>query len=259
MPNSYLPPNQNSPPSSQYLPPSTNYGVPSTALASPVRGPTTFQPRPSSNYGAPSFNQQPQRPSSQYGAPSGPSAPSQQYGAPSYDAPSAPSQQYGAPSNSYQQQSPVPSYPSAAPLQTSYGPPSSGYADTGSNGYSNGGYENAGEPAKYNFEYAVQDYQSGNDFGHMESRDGDKTVGRYYVLLPDGRKQVRRGGLTGLILIINNKLFPTQIVTYEADKNGYRPTITYEETNQGQNGNQGGQGGYSNSNGYNNNGQFNGY
>lgn len=153
----------------------------------------------------------------------------------------------------------MPSYPSAAPLQTSYGPPSSGYADTGSNGYSNGGYENAGEPAKYNFEYAVQDYQSGNDFGHMESRDGDKTVGRYYVLLPDGRKQVIRGDLTGLILIINNKLFPTQIVTYEADKNGYRPTITYEETNQGQNGNQGGQGGYSNSNGYNNNGQFNGY
>lgn len=45
----------------------------------------------------------------------------------------------------------------------------------------------------------------------------------------------------------------SQIVTYEADKNGYRPTITYEETNQGQNN------GYANSNGYSNNGQFQGY
>lgn len=40
----------------------------------------------------------------------------------------------------------------------------------------------------------MNDYASGNDFGHMESRDGDKTVGRYYVLLPDGRKQVRLTG-----------------------------------------------------------------
>lgn len=43
-------------------------------------------------------------------------------------------------------------------------------------------------------------------------------------------------------------------MTYEADKNGYRPTITYEEANKGQNDQ-----GYGNSNGYNNNGQFNGY
>lgn len=62
----------------------------------------------------------------------------------------------------------------------------------------------------------------------MESRDGSKTVGKYYVLLPDGRKQV---------------------VRYEADENGYRPTITYEEANQG---------GYA-SNNNNNNNQFNGY
>lgn len=48
----------------------------------------------------------------------------------------------------------------------------------------------------------------------MESRDGDRTVGRYYVLLPDGRKQ---------------------IVNYEADQNGYRPSITYEDTGAGAN------------------------
>lgn len=110
-----------------------------------------------------------------------------------------------------------------------YGGGGSGYGGTG------GGYE-SNEPARYNFEYNVQDYQSGNDFGHMESRDGDKTTGRYYVLLPDGRKQ---------------------IVNYEADRNGYRPTITYEQTNN-INGGGGGGGGY-NSNAQSNNNQFNGY
>lgn len=47
------------------------------------------------------------------------------------------------------------------------------------------------EPAMdYRFEYNVQDYQSGNNFGHMESREGDQTTGRYHVYLPDGRTQV---------------------------------------------------------------------
>lgn len=47
------------------------------------------------------------------------------------------------------------------------------------------------EPAVfYNFAYNVQDYQSGNDFGHMESRDGNRATGRYHVLLLDGRRQV---------------------------------------------------------------------
>ncbi|XP_063591644.1 cuticle protein 7-like [Penaeus indicus] len=44
-------------------------------------------------------------------------------------------------------------------------------------------------PAKYDFNYAVNDPPSGNDFGHQESRDGDLTQGSYYVLLPDGRLQ----------------------------------------------------------------------
>lgn len=239
VPNTYLPPNQRqNSPANNYLPPSTNYGVPSTSL----QGPTTYQPRPSTNYGAPSASQ-PQRPNTQYGAPSqqySPSAPSQQYGAPAFDAPSAPGNSYQAPQPTYSAPQATysapqqPTYSAPQQPQTSYGPPSSGYADT--QGYTNGGYENSGEPAKYSFQYDVNDIASGNDFGHMESRDGDKTVGRYYVLLPDGRKQ---------------------IVTYEADKNGYRPTITYEEANQG--GQNGGQNGYPSSNGYNNNGQFNGY
>ncbi|XP_042893367.1 pro-resilin-like [Penaeus japonicus] len=44
-------------------------------------------------------------------------------------------------------------------------------------------------PAKYDFNYAVNDPPSGNDFGHQESRDSDYTEGSYYVLLPDGRLQ----------------------------------------------------------------------
>ncbi|XP_042242120.1 cuticle protein 21-like isoform X3 [Homarus americanus] len=43
--------------------------------------------------------------------------------------------------------------------------------------------------AQYNFNYAVKDDSSGNDFGHQETRDGDDTQGSYYVQLPDGRLQ----------------------------------------------------------------------
>lgn len=119
-------------------------------------------------------------------------------------------------------------------------------------GNGNGNHQNDEDswgPAKYEFKYDVQDDESGNNFGHMEQRDGDLTTGRYYVLLPDGR---------------------TQIVEYEADGNGYRPTITYEgvaNTNGNGNGNgfNGGNNGFNNgaagrgagNNG--NNGQFAGY
>lgn len=103
-----------------------------------------------------------------------------------------PSQQYNAPTNSY-----IPPQQNSYTQAASYSAPSSSYAQQPSSSYGApaggnggyGGYEN-NEPARYNFEYNVQDYQSGNDFGHKESRDGDLTTGRYYVLLPDGRKQV---------------------------------------------------------------------
>lgn len=63
------------------------------------------------------------------------------------------------------------------------------------------------EPAHYEFSYEVNDAKSGAQFGHSESRDGDKARGEYNVLLPDGRKQV---------------------VQYEADTEGYKPQIRYE-------------------------------
>ncbi|CAG9133855.1 unnamed protein product [Plutella xylostella] len=119
----------------------------------------------------------------------------------------------------------------SAPSQQ-YGPPGSGSGRLGSgsgqaqsrqylppnarsNGYDGSDGEGNGEPANYSFDYKVQDDESGNDFGHRESRMGDRTEGLYYVLLPDGRKQT---------------------VEYEADQDGYRPKISYEDTGRGQGG-----------------------
>lgn len=72
----------------------------------------------------------------------------------------------------------------------------------------------------------VNDIESGNDFGHKESRDGEVTRGVYYVLLPDGRRQT---------------------VEYIADENGYRPVVTYMQEGNGA------------GNGYRNEGPGNGY
>lgn len=57
--------------------------------------------------------------------------------------------------------------------------------------------------------YEVQDAESGNDFGHMETRQDDDAQGTYYVVLPDGRKQ---------------------IVEYKASPEGYKPMVRYEGT-----------------------------
>lgn len=63
------------------------------------------------------------------------------------------------------------------------------------------------EPAKYEFSYEVKDEESGSNFGHTETRDGDRAQGEFNVVLPDGRKQ---------------------IVEYEADQDGFKPQIRYE-------------------------------
>ncbi|KAK0161903.1 hypothetical protein PV327_008304 [Microctonus hyperodae] len=91
------------------------------------------------------------------------------------------------------------------PPNQQYGPPE----DANSAGY-NDGFNDT--PAKYEFEYMVNDAASGNDFGHKESRDGDVTRGVYYVLLPDGRRQT---------------------VEYVADQNGFRPVVTYTQESNG--------------------------
>ncbi|XP_037794100.1 pro-resilin-like [Penaeus monodon] len=65
-------------------------------------------------------------------------------------------------------------------------------------------------PAKYDFNYAVNDPPSGNDFGHQEARDGPNTQGSYYVLLPDGRLQ-------RVIYTVNGNSGYVADVTYEGD------------------------------------------
>lgn len=47
------------------------------------------------------------------------------------------------------------------------------------------------EPANYDFGYKVSDYISGSDFGHTESRQDNRAEGSYFVVLPDGTKQVQ--------------------------------------------------------------------
>ncbi|PSN42147.1 hypothetical protein C0J52_17134 [Blattella germanica] len=114
----------------------------------------------------------------------------------------AASREYGTPRNS----SPAPSGRYAAPQRGSsrYGaPPAGGYNSprTPSALYdvpapvygvaSDALQDENSEPANYEFMYEVQDAESGNDFGHMESRqDDDNAQGTYYVVLPDGRKQI---------------------------------------------------------------------
>uniref|UniRef100_A0A2H1WG73 SFRICE_005180 n=1 Tax=Spodoptera frugiperda TaxID=7108 RepID=A0A2H1WG73_SPOFR len=206
----YGAPGQGSQPSSQYGAPSAQFGSQSGQFGSP----STQYGAPSAQYGAPSA--QFGSPSSQYGAPSA-SAPSQQYGAPGFGGAGGHSQggSFGGQSYRGQEQS------------RQYLPPGSG---SGANGYGADDGSN-GEPANYNFEYMVKDDESGNDFGHRESRQGDRAEGLYYVLLPDGRKQT---------------------VQYEADQDGYKPKISYEDTGLGQGGyDRNSQSGYSgNGNGY---------
>ncbi|XP_052754755.1 pro-resilin-like [Galleria mellonella] len=101
--------------------------------------------------------------------------------------------------------------PISGPPSSSYGTPNFG---PGSSSRRPGNQEKltfddnqSEEPAKYEFNYEVDDAQTGTKFGHSEQRDGDTATGEYNVELPDGRKQV---------------------VEYEAGLQGYKPQIRYE-------------------------------
>ncbi|CAG2056686.1 unnamed protein product [Timema podura] len=128
-------------------------------------------------------------PSAQYNAPSGASsrfnAPSSQYNAPSGASSrfNAPSTQYGAPSDASSQFN---------ALSNTYGAPSAFSRNTPSAEYGvpNAGYRGAqedslAEPANYEFNYEVQDSESGAEFGHEETRQDESAQGSYRVLLPE--------------------------------------------------------------------------
>uniref|UniRef100_A0A8D8BG04 Pro-resilin n=1 Tax=Culex pipiens TaxID=7175 RepID=A0A8D8BG04_CULPI len=95
------------------------------------------------------------------------------------------------------QQVPFPPAPTPGRPAPSYGPPPAGGAD------------HVHEPGMpFDFNYNVNDIETGNDYSHNAVSDGDVTRGEYRVQLPDGR---------------------TQIVRYTADwKNGYNAEVTYE-------------------------------
>lgn len=59
----------------------------------------------------------------------------------------------------------------------------------------------------YAFSYKVVDAKTGDDFSHTQSQNAKATNGEYRVKLPDGR---------------------IQIVSYTADKNGYKADVKYE-------------------------------
>lgn len=186
-PSGYLPPqsrnfnaNFGAQPRTNYGPPAQSRGgaAPRTSYGPPAQASNrNFASAPRTNYGPPA-----QQPSSNYGPPAQQQPPSTNYGVPSaQDFSNFDSQR----ANSYQQ-APSNSYGVPAEASSSYNAP--GYSSGPSaGGYSNGGYE---EPAKYEFQYDVQDEIAGLDFGHKEQREGSVATGKYYVLLPDGRKQV---------------------------------------------------------------------
>lgn len=188
--NSYLPPqarNNNNNNNNNFggSAPSRSYGAParqpSRNYGAPAQQTKSFAPR--TNYGPPAQQQPQPQLNTNYGAP-------QQQPSSNYGVPTAQAQDFNnfdsQRANSYQQ-APSNSYGAPSAEASSYNAP--GYSTGPSaGGYSNGGYE---EPAKYEFQYDVQDEQAGLDFGHKEQREGSVATGRYYVLLPDGRKQVK--------------------------------------------------------------------
>ncbi|CAG0886070.1 unnamed protein product [Darwinula stevensoni] len=65
---------------------------------------------------------------------------------------------------------------------------------------------NVTSPPKYHFVYTVDGQSIGDVKGHEESRDGEFTQGKYYVLQPDGK---------------------TRTVTYHADDGGFKADVVY--------------------------------
>ncbi|CAH0718414.1 unnamed protein product, partial [Brenthis ino] len=161
--------------SQSYLPSSRTvsqtYGAPNErSLSAEFTGPSEAKTNLKTNTFAPSYVENRPDPSAKYGVPSARDAmPSDQYGVP---------EQYDSQSNQ-------------------------GY------NYARNALDELlnQEPAIYDFGYKVNDIDSGSDFGHTESRQDNKVEGTYFLVLPDGTKQV---------------------IEYEADERGFRPRISVE-------------------------------
>ncbi|XP_047509473.1 pro-resilin-like isoform X1 [Pieris napi] len=206
---------------------SKEYGVPQTEK------PAFRSQSISQTYGVPRSGSDSYSKMSRFGAAQ--NTVSTSYGVPrlssQYDVPSGgrsikPSETYGVPNAKSFDDARVRS--NAFPSSTAYLPPTreamptSGYGVPDVNsGLSGQGYSYARnaldelinqEPANYDFGYKVNDLRTGSDFGHTETRQENKAEGSYFVVLPDGTKQV---------------------VEYEADDQGFRPRISIEAVDLG--------------------------
>ncbi|KAK8392564.1 hypothetical protein O3P69_014752 [Scylla paramamosain] len=114
--------------------------------------------------------------------------------------------------------------PSYTPPRPTYSAPAPSYGPAEPTG-----------PAQYNFNWAVKDDYSGNDFGQEESRDGYNTQGSYYVLLPDGRLQrvnYRVEGDSGFLAEVSYEgeaQYPQQQSYGPAPTPSYRPQPTNQQ------------------------------
>ncbi|CAL4120257.1 unnamed protein product, partial [Meganyctiphanes norvegica] len=119
-----------------------------------------------------------------------------------------------APTNLYEQPSrpaprpprPSPPRPAPRPPTNNYGPPTGAANNPVPDRVPAPGPGMEGMP--YDFDWGVQDEESGNQFSHVETSDGQTTQGEYRVLLPDGR---------------------TQVVTFFDNGGGFNAEVTYEK------------------------------
>ena len=83
----------------------------------------------------------------------------------------------------------------------------------------------ANVPASYSYDWAVKDDYSSNNYGQNESRNGDKTTGSYYVLLPDGRVQTVTYSVDGYGGYVADVTYSGEAKYPEAPK--YKPAPSY--------------------------------
>ena len=83
----------------------------------------------------------------------------------------------------------------------------------------------ANVPASYSYDWAVKDDYSSNNYGQNESRNGDKTTGSYYVLLPDGRVQTVTYSVDGYGGYVADVSYSGEAKYPEAPK--YKPAPSY--------------------------------
>ena len=83
-------------------------------------------------------------------------------------------------------------------------------------------------PASYSYDWAVKDDYSNNNYGQTESRNGDKTIGSYYVLLPDGRTQTVTYTIDGYGGYVADITYSGEAKYPEPQK--YKPTPSYSSS-----------------------------